>query len=94
MKKTSKDIENRSGTDAKRLRMLEQVGEDAPSCLGVFRKAFATKSRGAAVKAFCLECVWMDRAAIRGCTATDCPLWNVRPYQKGGNGRAAETTAE
>jgi len=31
MKKTPNGAENRSGMDAKRLRMLEQVGEDTPS---------------------------------------------------------------
>ena len=62
--------------------MLEQVGKDAPSCLGVFRRAFASKSKGAAIKAFCLECLWMDRQAIRACTVADCPLWNVRPFQR------------
>ena len=82
MDETPEDAENRSGMDPRRVQMLEQVGKDAPSCLGVFRRAFASKSKGAAIKAFCLECLWMDRQAIRACTVADCPLWNVRPFQR------------
>ena len=75
--------------DAKRARMLKQVSEDGPSCLGVFRKAYASASLRAAVDAHCLECCWLDRQAIRECTATACGLWNVRPYQKKRKGEAA-----
>jgi hypothetical protein len=35
-----------------------------------------------AIKAFCLECVGFDRAAVTGCTAFACPLWNFRPFQE------------
>ena len=69
--------------DAKRLQMLKQVERDGPSNLTAFRRAYSIKSFAASVKAFCLECLWMDRQAIRGCTVTNCPLWNVRPYQGG-----------
>ena len=67
--------------DARRERMLQQVSEDGPSNLAVFRKAYGSVALRAAVNAFCLECVWLDRGAIRECTSTACPLWNVRPYQ-------------
>lgn len=33
-----------------------------------------------AIKAFCLECVGWDRAAVRDCTALACPLWAYRPF--------------
>jgi len=33
------------------------------------------------IKAFCPECVGFDRAAVTGCTAWACPLWEIRPYQ-------------
>ena len=89
MRTGAENAQNPAETDRKRLLMLEQVGTDAPSCLGVFRTAFASKSKAAAVKAFCLQCAWMDREAIRSCTATACPLWNVRPFQRGGGRGAA-----
>ena len=62
---------------------LRQVEEDAPSQLALFRRVLTHKtgSRRDAIKAFCLECVWMDKKAIRECTATACPLWHFRPYQ-------------
>ncbi len=89
MNSTPECAENRSGTDQGRLRMLRQVERDAPSCLGAFRKAYSSKSRGAAVKAFCLECLWMDRQAIRDCAAAACPLWNVRPFRQRRRGKDA-----
>lgn len=63
---------------------LRQVEEDAPSQLALFRRVLTHKtgSRRDAIKAFCLECVWMDKKAIRACTAVACPLWHVRPFQK------------
>lgn len=63
---------------------LGQVEEDAPSQVALFRRVLTHKtgSRRDAIKAFCLECVWMDKKAIRACTAVACPLWHVRPFQK------------
>lgn len=66
--------------DAKREEMLRQVSEDGPSCLSVFRKAYAGHSLRAAIDAFCLQCAWLDRDAIRQCRVTACPLWAVRPF--------------
>lgn len=68
----STDCENR----------LKDVAEDAPSKLGVFRRAYAGGSRLAAIQAKCLECVSMSTVAIRECRSVTCPLWQVRPYQK------------
>ena len=71
--------------DPKRVLMLKQVSEDAPSKLGVFRRVYAsTAAPRTAIKAKCLECCWMDVAGIRECTATACPLWGFRPYQQKG----------
>ena len=74
MSETSKSVENSGVMDPRRLQMLEQVKKDTPSNLGVFRRAYSSKSKGAAVKAFCLECLWMDRQAIRACDVANCPL--------------------
>lgn len=71
--------------DPKRVLMLKQVSEDAPSKLGVFRSVYASQaSPRQAIKAKCLECCWMDVAGIRECTATACALWGFRPYQQKG----------
>ena len=45
--------------------------------------ADASRSRAAAVKLFCLECVGYSRKDATACTATRCPLYRWRPYQRG-----------
>jgi hypothetical protein len=70
--------------------MLAQVCEDAPGKAGLFRKVYGGRaSPRLMIKAKCLECCWMDEAAIRDCTGTECPLFDLRPYQaarpKGGD---------
>ena len=75
---------NRDGQfdDEKRALMYRQVSEDAPGKAGAFRRVYEGKaSPRQAIKAKCLECCWLDEAAIRECTATACPLWRFRPYQ-------------
>lgn len=64
--------------------MLAKVEADAPSRAGVFRRAYDGRSLAASVKAFCLQCVWMDPRAIRDCDDSACPLHPHRPYQGGG----------
>ena len=69
----------------KRAERLHQVETDAPSKLALFQRVYSGEaSPRQCIKAFCLECVWMDETAIRACTAPACPLWNLRPYQRGG----------
>lgn len=53
----------------------------------LFERVYAGKaSPRACVKAFCQECVGFERAAITGCTAYACPLWNLRPYRAPSSG--------
>ena len=81
MKRVQNDRPNEFG-DPKRDRMMRQVLEDAPGKAALFRKVYSGKaSPRQAMKAFCLQCCWMDEAAIRECTATECQLWDFRPYQ-------------
>ena len=68
--------------DAKQALTLAQVKLDGPSFTGLFKRAFDGYSLRAAIDAKCAECCWLDRAAIRDCTATNCPLHAVRPYQE------------
>ena len=39
------------------------------------------KSLRLAVTAFCWSCVGGNRNDVRSCTATECPLYALRPYQ-------------
>lgn len=72
--------------DPKRAKMLLQVQSDAPGKAALFRKVYTQKvSPRHAIKAFCLQCCWMDEPAIRECTAPECPIWDFRPYQAGAN---------
>ncbi len=46
------------------------------------------RSRSLAIRAKCYDCVGQDcdpgwRARITDCNAPTCPLWPLRPYQKG-----------
>jgi hypothetical protein len=51
----------------------------------LFERSYTGKaSPRASIKAFCLECIGFERAAITDCTASACPLWRLRPYQKKG----------
>ena len=40
------------------------------------------KSLRLAITAFCWECVGQVRQDVTGCTATKCPLYPMRPWQK------------
>jgi hypothetical protein len=43
------------------------------------------KSLRLAINAKCWDCSCGQRAEIAGCECKNCPLWTVRPYQKGGD---------
>lgn len=40
------------------------------------------KSLRLSINAFCWECIGENVKDIRYCTATNCPLYEVRPYQE------------
>jgi len=46
-----------------------------------YQRAMTGKSRKAAIKSFCLECVHWEREEIRRCTYRKCPLHPYRPYK-------------
>ena len=69
-------------SDPRRVRRFAQVMEHYPSRMGLFRKVYKGQaSPRQCIKAFCLECIGWEEAAIRGCTATACPIWGLRPYR-------------
>ncbi len=51
------------------------------SMRGTYEKAMTGKSRTAAVKAFCEECVGYVRKEVTLCTDRRCPLYPYRPYR-------------
>ena len=62
--------------------VLADVKRDLPSALGHFKAAFAGRSRKAAITSFCLDCMGLDRVAVRECSVTGCPLYPYRPKQR------------
>ena len=53
-------------------------------CVKAYNRAMSGKSRNAAIKAFCRECVGYENMAleIRLCTDRSCPLYPYRPHRK------------
>ncbi len=47
----------------------------------LYERADSGKSRAAAIKGFCLECMGYSRRDVERCSATECPLFKYRPYQ-------------
>jgi len=69
--------------DRKRAQMLADIVRDSPARAALFRRVFEGQaSPRQAIKANCLQCCWMDIEAIRHCTSTECPLFDLRPFQK------------
>lgn len=68
--------------------MTDLQRERLPHVPEVYREAFrriyaGEAGRAAMVKAKCLDCCCYQRVEVQKCTATACPLWSIRPYQKG-----------
>ena len=62
-----------------------KVLEGCPaSYRATLERAYAGKSRTAAIRAFCLRCVGFQRKEVTACTALGCPLHPYRPYQREG----------
>lgn len=67
-----------------REQQIEERLKQIPDLKGyrkVYTKAVSHKSRNAAVKAFCLECVGWEREEVKKCTDLACPLYGYRPYK-------------
>ncbi len=48
----------------------------------IYKKAVESRSKSAAVKALCLECVCWQKNEIINCSCLTCPLYGVRPFIK------------
>lgn len=55
--------------------------EDTPETMRrTYLRAVGGRSKPAAIRAFCSECVGWDREEVRRCTAPACPLYPYRPF--------------
>ena len=70
-------------TEKQRVRLAE-IRRHSVSAINVFKKAYGGNSLAAAVKAKCLDCCCWVREEVTKCRSEACPLWRVRPFQKGG----------
>lgn len=68
---------------AKIARRLEDVPE---TMRRTYLRAVGGKSKPAAIRAFCAECVGWVRDEVRLCTAPACPLYPYRPFMGGKKG--------
>jgi len=70
--------------ERKREQEIAERCEEIPrSYRADYRKAMEGKSLRAAVNSACRECVVWKIKEVRHCTNRLCPLYMVRPYQKG-----------
>lgn len=69
--------------DARMNQIKDRLEMMPPTCRMTYKAACEGKSRKAAIKAHCQECVAWDQmvSQIEGCTARGCPLWLFRPYK-------------
>jgi len=61
--------------------MSEQIPLKYQPLLGRV-KAKGSTSKAEAIKAFCLQCVDYKYKRVQNCSAKNCALYQVRPYQK------------
>ena len=59
---------------ARRERLAQIPARQRP----IFRRAWRGRSRKAAMRAFCLECMGYQSAEVNRCTAPACPLYPYR----------------
>lgn len=71
-------IDNRQSGDQGGTITPEDMLGIPPAYRGHYRRAMTGKSRKAAIRAFCLECVGWNASGVRKCTGTKCPLYKFR----------------
>ena len=63
----------------RRSAVAKRLAEMPPNHRLIYLQAVGGRSRKAAIKAFCLECVGWQGAEVDLCTARACPLYAYRP---------------
>lgn len=74
-----------ASSESKYVEMMTRMFSNVPlKYRSVWLKAHEGKSRAAAIKAKCQDCVGWEKAVenVSNCTSYSCPLWTVRPYRK------------
>lgn len=56
---------------------LERLKTIPPARQNLFRQAYTGRSRKAAIKAFCIECMGFSYESAKDCRTTTCPLYAV-----------------
>ena len=70
--------------EKQRAKIRQRLADMPSSCRRTYLQALTGKSKRAAIKAFCLECVGWERVAVAECTASACPLYLYRPFGRYG----------
>lgn len=67
---------------------LGEDGSEVGSRISPIQKALRSpKSLRAAINAKCYECSGFYRPEVTACEAYNCPLWNLRPWQRKGESK-------
>jgi hypothetical protein len=67
--------------DRRTVAIQDRLSSVPKSAKGTYLRAVAGRSRQAAIKAHCLECVGWVRDEVRLCSSPACALWAYRPFQ-------------
>jgi hypothetical protein len=59
-----------------------RVASMPTKCRKTYVRAMSGRSKAAAIKAFCMECVGWSRREVALCTAPACPLHPYRPFKR------------
>ena len=81
-KPSEKILEQPKIHSAERQRILGEVLKHCSGKLRQFESAYTGKSRKNAITAKCLDCCCYQQEEVRLCQATECPLWEYRPYKE------------
>ena len=75
-------MENLSSGNLRQQKITKRIAEIPQIYRKDYEKAVIGRSKPAAIKAFCLECVCWQKNEITNCTSVTCPLYTVRPFNK------------
>lgn len=65
-------------TDAVKLARERKLGDTPRKYRGMMRRAWSGRSRLAAIRAACVECMGWDAIGVTDCTSLACPLYAYR----------------
>jgi len=74
----SEEVDNRPNPELESTIASEYELRIPPTYRGHYRRAITGRSRKAAIRAFCLECVGWSPKEVRLCSSPGCPLFKYR----------------